>query len=94
MIVMNKERTTLKKVFPAHHSLDIKPEILIRMREAFRNLKADGKLLLMSSDMIPVNMRGYCRNGFIGKLQHFLIRRCETDNGETVYKIITVYCKE
>ena len=34
----------VKKVFPAHHSLDIKPEILIRMREAFRNLKADGKL--------------------------------------------------
>jgi len=34
----------VKKVFPAHHSLDIKPEILTRMREAFRNLKADGKL--------------------------------------------------
>ncbi len=34
----------VKEVFPAHHSLDIKPEILIRMREAFRNLKADGKL--------------------------------------------------
>ena len=32
----------VKRVFPAHHSLDIKPEILIRMREAFRNLKADG----------------------------------------------------
>ncbi|ARE65018.1 hypothetical protein ADH76_18285 [Enterocloster clostridioformis] len=28
----------------AHHSLDIKPEILIHMREAFRNLKVDGKL--------------------------------------------------
>ena len=34
----------VKKVFPAHHSLDIKPEILIRMQEAFRNLKAYGKL--------------------------------------------------
>ena len=34
----------VKKVFPAHHSLDIEPEILIRMREAFKNLKADGKL--------------------------------------------------
>ena len=34
----------VKRVFPAHHSLDIEPEILIRMREAFRNLKADGKL--------------------------------------------------
>ena len=34
----------VKKVFPAHHSLDIKPEILIRMRDAFRSLKADGKL--------------------------------------------------
>ena len=26
----------VKKVFPAHHSLDIHPEILIRMRDAFR----------------------------------------------------------
>lgn len=34
----------VQKVFPAHHSLDIQPEILIRMREAFRKLKADGKL--------------------------------------------------
>lgn len=34
----------VKNVFPAHHSLDIHPEILIRMREAFRQLKADGKL--------------------------------------------------
>ncbi len=34
----------VKKVFPAHHSLDIEPEILNRMRDAFRRLKADGKL--------------------------------------------------
>ncbi len=34
----------VKKVFPAHHSPDIEPEILIRMREAFRNLKVDEKL--------------------------------------------------
>ena len=34
----------VKKVFSAHHSLDIKSEILIRMREAFRNLKVDAKL--------------------------------------------------
>lgn len=27
------------KVFPAHHSLNIEPEIIIRMRDAFRNLK-------------------------------------------------------
>jgi glyoxylase-like metal-dependent hydrolase (beta-lactamase superfamily II) len=33
-----------KRVFPAHHSLDIQPEILIRMRDAFRQLKAEGKL--------------------------------------------------
>ena len=33
-----------KKVFPAHHSLDIQVEIIIRMRDAFRKLKADGKL--------------------------------------------------
>lgn len=34
----------VKRVFPAHHSLDIGPEILVRMRDAFRQLKADGKL--------------------------------------------------
>jgi glyoxylase-like metal-dependent hydrolase (beta-lactamase superfamily II) len=34
----------VKQVFPAHHSLDIKPEILVRMRDAFRQLKASGKL--------------------------------------------------
>ena len=34
----------VKRVFPAHHSLDIQPEILIRMREAFHKLKVDGKL--------------------------------------------------
>lgn len=32
------------KIFPAHHSLDIQPEIIIRMRNAFRDLKAQGKL--------------------------------------------------
>lgn len=35
---------SVKKVFPGHHSLDIQPEILHRMREAFRQLKKDGKL--------------------------------------------------
>lgn len=34
----------IKKVFPAHHSLDIQPEILIRIREALKQLKVDGKL--------------------------------------------------
>jgi glyoxylase-like metal-dependent hydrolase (beta-lactamase superfamily II) len=34
----------VKRVFPAHHSLDIQPEILIRMRDAFEQLKAEGKL--------------------------------------------------
>lgn len=33
-----------KRVFPAHHSLDIQPEILARMRKAFRELKANGQL--------------------------------------------------
>lgn len=33
-----------QKVFPAHHSLDIQPEILSRMRNAFRQLREDGKL--------------------------------------------------
>lgn len=32
------------RVFPGHHSLDIGPEIVGRMRDAFRELKAQGKL--------------------------------------------------
>lgn len=32
------------RVFPAHHSLDIQPEIIIRMRDAFRQLKKEGRL--------------------------------------------------
>ena len=34
----------VQRVFPAHHSLDIQPEILIRMRDAFQRLQAEGKL--------------------------------------------------
>ncbi len=34
----------VKNVFPAHHTLDIQPEILGRMRDAFRQLKSEGKL--------------------------------------------------
>ena len=34
----------VSRVFPAHHSLDIQPEILIRMRDAFRQLKEQGRL--------------------------------------------------
>lgn len=34
----------VKGVFPAHHSLDIHPEILIRMRDALRRLETEGKL--------------------------------------------------
>ena len=34
----------VSRVFPAHHSLDIHPEILGRMRDAFRQLKAEGRL--------------------------------------------------
>lgn len=32
------------RVFPAHHTLAIEPEILLRMRDAFRALKSEGKL--------------------------------------------------
>jgi len=32
------------RVFPAHHSLDIHPEILTRMRDAFRQIRGEGKL--------------------------------------------------
>lgn len=34
----------IKEVFPAHHSLDIKPEILVRMRNAFKQIESEGKL--------------------------------------------------
>ena len=34
----------VKRVFPAHHSLDIQPEILTQMQAAFRGLQAEGKL--------------------------------------------------
>lgn len=34
----------VKRVFPAHHSLEIRPEIIIRMRNAFRELKSKGLL--------------------------------------------------
>ena len=34
----------VNSVFPAHHSLNIEPEILTRMRDAFQQLKVEGKL--------------------------------------------------
>lgn len=34
----------VERVFPGHHSLDIQPEILIRMRNAFKRLEEEGKL--------------------------------------------------
>lgn len=34
----------VKRVFPAHHSLDIHPEIIVRMRDELRNLKSEGRL--------------------------------------------------
>lgn len=34
----------VQRVFPAHHSLDIQPEILARMRNSFQALQAEGKL--------------------------------------------------
>lgn len=34
----------VKRVFPAHHNLDIQPEILNRMQHAFQQLKIEGKL--------------------------------------------------
>ena len=33
-----------KKIFPGHHSLAIRPEMLIGVRDAFRQLKANGQL--------------------------------------------------
>ncbi len=33
-----------KRIFPGHHSLNIEPEIIIRMREALRQLKKEGNL--------------------------------------------------
>ena len=33
-----------KRIFPGHHSLEIAPEIVVRMRDAFRDLQARGLL--------------------------------------------------
>ena len=33
-----------KRLFPGHHSLDIRPELIIQMRDAFRRLNEDNKL--------------------------------------------------
>lgn len=33
-----------KRIFPAHHTLDIQPEILVRMRDALEHLNTTGKL--------------------------------------------------
>lgn len=34
----------VSRVFPAHHSLDTEPEIIVRMRDAFRDIKEKGLL--------------------------------------------------
>lgn len=34
----------VRQVFPGHHSLHIQPEIIIRMRDAFRQLETNGQL--------------------------------------------------
>lgn len=33
-----------ERIFPGHHSLDIRPEMILQMRDAFRELNAAGKL--------------------------------------------------
>lgn len=35
----------VKRVFPGHHALTVQPEMLVRMRDALRGLKEQGKLL-------------------------------------------------
>ena len=37
-------RLPAKEVFPAHHSLDIEPQMLLLVRDAFRALEFDGRL--------------------------------------------------
>ncbi len=37
-------RLPVKKLFPGHHSLDIQPEIIVRIRDGLRELRAEGKL--------------------------------------------------
>ena len=34
----------VKRVFPGHFGLDVEPDIILRMRDAFRALKAEGRL--------------------------------------------------
>ena len=33
-----------KRIFPGHHSLEVRPELVTRMRDGFRELQAEGKL--------------------------------------------------
>ncbi len=34
----------VQRVFPGHHSLEIQPEMVVRVKDAFRVLNAEGKL--------------------------------------------------
>ncbi len=43
-VTIQWKRRQVERVFPAHHSLDIQPEIIGRMRDAFQGLKESGKL--------------------------------------------------
>ncbi len=56
----------VQRVFPAHHSMDIKPEILIRMLEVFRNLKVDGKLY-HEVGHLNMGIGGYARKSIFHK---------------------------
>lgn len=43
-LVMQNCKLPIKKIFPAHFSLDIEPMIIKEMSDAFQNLKNNGKL--------------------------------------------------
>ena len=43
-LLEKRVRLPVKRVFPAHHSLNIHPEIIVRMRDELRKLRSEGKL--------------------------------------------------
>lgn len=63
---------SVKRVFPGHHSPDIRPDLLVRMRDGFRWLKEKEKLRMEAVLLIMGIGRFGCKkigSQMIGKLR-------------------------
>lgn len=47
-------RLPVKRVFPAHHSLNIHPEIIVRMRDELRNSDRRASCTMAAENLITV----------------------------------------